>query len=603
MSKTNRTGGKERRRKVWGLPPTSGSPSSSFKSLTPVLSKAETLPLAGEPPSSSGRVAPSYKSRIAACVLLLPAVLFLTVPHRYAPVLPSCGGTHARSNALRLESAKCPVQVEPRNVGPDWKPHEQDGYKELAVERLQGAVQVRTESFDDMGDHTDPRFEVMGNLHAYLEKTFPRVYAKLDVDKVQQYGLLLTWKGSDEKLKPIVLMAHQDTVPVNPATMDSWTYPPWSATLDDDGWMWGRGTTDCKNTLIAIFSTLDKLIEDDFEPTRTIILSSGFDEEIGGSRSARFLAQEIEARYGKDGVAFILDEGFTGIEDAYGRTLARFGTAEKGAVSLKLEVLTTGGHSSIPRGPHTGIGALARIIAALEDHPDTPRLREGNPVLQQLQCIADYGDVDKEWKKRVRNPRAWKKLGLEMAKADPIARAFLATTQAVDLIEGGVKINALPEYASASVNYRIDFLSSVNATLERINSVVEPVVKSLGLNFSSYGSHADIGNNVVRLSVIEGSGIEPAPLTPTEGPAWDLMAGTTRHIWKDAVVTPSGMVANTDTKWTWSLTPNIYRFVPSRLDQVLNFHTVDERIHVDAHLSAIEFFYKLLRNTEGWEAP
>lgn len=209
------------------------------------VSKAETLPLAGEPPSSSGRVAPSYKSRIAACVLLLPAVLFLTVPHRYAPVLPSCDGTHARSNALRLESAKCPVQVEPRNVGPDWKPHEQDGYKELAVERLQGAVQVvrpplhlsnfqlasadfgsndarpalprpstaryclalatqRTESFDDMGDHTDPRFEVMGNLHAYLEKTFPRVYAKLDVDKVQQYGLLLTWKGSDEKLKPIV---------------------------------------------------------------------------------------------------------------------------------------------------------------------------------------------------------------------------------------------------------------------------------------------------------------------------------------------------------------------------------------------------------------
>lgn len=56
-------------------------------------------------------------------------------------------------------------------------------------------------------------------------------------------------------------------------------------------------------------------------------------------------------------------------------------------------------------------------------------------------------------------------------------------------------------------------------------------------------------------------------------------------------------------QWTWSLTPNIYRFVPSRLDQVLNFHTVDERIHVDAHLSAIEFFYKLLRNTEGWEAP
>ena len=26
------------------------------------------------------------------------------------------------------------------------------------------------------------------------------------------------------------------------------------------------------------------------------------------------------------------------------------------------------------------------------------------------------------------------------------------------------------------------------------------------------------------------------------------------------------------------------------------------RIHVDAHLSSIKFFYKLIKNTEGWEA-
>jgi Gly-Xaa carboxypeptidase len=55
----------------------------------------------------------------------------------------------------------------------------------------------------------EPRFKVMGHLHEYLEKTFPAVYEKLEVEKVQEYGLLITWKGKNEKLKPIVLMARE----------------------------------------------------------------------------------------------------------------------------------------------------------------------------------------------------------------------------------------------------------------------------------------------------------------------------------------------------------------------------------------------------------
>lgn len=64
----------------------------------------------------------------------------------------------------------------------------------------------------------------------------------------------------------------------------------------------------------------------------------------------------------------------------------------------------------------------------------------------------------------------------------------------------------------------------------------------LNLTFDAYGSHADVKNNVVHLSVVEDSEIEPAPLTPTEGSAWDLIAGTTRHLWQDAIATPTGMM-------------------------------------------------------------
>lgn len=106
----------------------------------------------------------------------------------------------------------------------------------------------------------------------------------------------------------------------------------------------------------------------------------------------------------------------------------------------------------------------------------------------------------------------------------------------------GLCSNALPEFATASANYRINFLSSVNATLERLITVLRPTVDSFNLTFDVLGSHANIDNNVVRFNVLPTTAHEPAPLTPATGPAWKLMAGTTRHIWEGAVVTPSGMI-------------------------------------------------------------
>ncbi|KAM0754519.1 carboxypeptidase S [Meredithblackwellia eburnea MCA 4105] len=500
--------------------------------------------------------------------------------------------------AIAKSKASCPAQPQPRNIGLDWKPEEEEGYPTKAFERLRGAIQIPTQSYDDMGaPEEDERFMFVGELGSYLETVFPLLHEKLSVELIAKYGRLYTWAGSNPSLKPIVLMAHQDVVPVNPATVDQWTYPPFGGHQDEDGWIWGRGSADCKNTLIGILAAIEQLAVEDFQPERTIILSFGFDEEIGGRRSAKPLAEAIVSKYGEDSVLLIVDEGFTGVDQAYGTTFARLGMAEKGSFSIQLDVLTPGGHSSVPPR-HTGIGILSLLLVELEKNPAKVNLVEGNPVLSYLNCAADFGDVDKKLQKRVKDPKAWKALGEELAE-DPILRAFLGTTQAADLVTAGVKVNALPELSSAKVNYRIDFLESVESEFKRITSILEPVVSSLNLTFSVQGSHASVANNVVRLDIDGEGGLEPAPLTPSKGLAFDLMGSTVRHIWEDAVVAPSGMIANTDTKHYWSLTNNIYRFVPASLDLIKNFHTVDERIHIDAHLSSIRFFYKLIRNTEG----
>lgn len=60
------------------------------------------------------------------------------------------------------------------------------------------------------------------------------------------------------------------------------------------------------------------------------------------------------------------------------------------------------------------------------------------------------------------------------------------------------------------------------------------------------------------------------------------------------------MEANTDTARMWNLTTEIFRFTPAFLSESLNQHTVDERISLRAHLTTVRFYYKLMKNTQGW---
>lgn len=61
----------------------------------------------------------------------------------------------------------------------------------------------------------------------------------------------------------------------------------------------------------------------------------------------------MEERYGKEGISFLVDEGFTGVSQDYGALVASLGMAEKGSVNVRVKVETLGGHSSVPP-VHTG---------------------------------------------------------------------------------------------------------------------------------------------------------------------------------------------------------------------------------------------------------
>lgn len=186
------------------------------------------------------------------------------------------------------DSARCPIQPEPLNVGEDWNPLEDSVYSNLAAKRLSKAVQIDTVAYDDMPmDTTDPAFDKHFVFARFIEHEYPKLISDLKHEVINNHGHLFTWEGSNPNLKPIMLMAHIDTVPVPPETLGQWKYLPFEGAITQDGtpdtpgtWIWGRGSSDCKNSLLGIYGAVERLISEGYKPERTVIISNGFDEEV-----------------------------------------------------------------------------------------------------------------------------------------------------------------------------------------------------------------------------------------------------------------------------------------------------------------------------------
>jgi Gly-Xaa carboxypeptidase len=384
-------------------------------------------------------------------------------------------------------------------------------------------------------------------------------------------------------------------VPVLKDTEYQWTHGPFSGDYDGT-YIWGRGSMDDKSTLTSVLGAIELLLETgEFKPTRTVILALGHDEERGGMRGAPALRDWLLEKYGAGSMAMLVDEG-GGIVPVWGRAFGMPGTAEKGKYDLNVTVSTRGGHSSVPPR-HTGIGLAALLVAALERNPHPMQLKEESPVWGHLQCAARYGpEVPHDLRAAVRKAVGGSKKALKaipdilfkyFAAPEPglgnMAAALLGTTQATDMIAGGVKINALPEVVTAFVNHRLDVGSSIKELQARIWDTLLPVAAEVGVALEGFGRtfKPDNAAGTVYLGSPSWSeDLEPAPISPSspDAPAWKLLAGTSRGVWAsrqsvstdgtladldeedELVMSPFLLTGNTDTRRYWDLTPNIYRW-------------------------------------------
>ncbi len=322
---------------------------------------------------------------------------------------------------------------------------------------------------------------------------------------------------------------------------------------------------------------VENLLNENYQPKRTIYLAFGHDEEIGGKKGAVLIAKLLKERNIQ--AEFVLDEGGTitdkvikGVE----KPVAVIGTSEKGYMSLELAVEDAGGHSSQPL-KQTAIGILSQAITRLEENPLPGGIRE--VTADMFTKIAP--EMDFQQKIFLANLWLFRPLVENQFAATPSGNATLRTTTAVTMFNSGVKDNILPNKATAVVNFRI----LPGDTIESVTEYVRRIVNNERVKISPFGENL----------------WNPSPVSDVSSVNFLNIEKTIRQTFPETVVAPYLVLGGTDSRHFTEISPNIYRFIPIKMnaEDLRRAHGINERVSIETYSQAIGFYYNLIKNSES----
>ena len=448
--------------------------------------------------------------------------------------------------------------------------------RKAACDRLATAIRIRTVATSSTADVAP--FEALRN---HIEVSFPKVHTTLERERIGRHGLLYTWRGSDPNAKPVLLMAHQDVVPVDESALALWEHPPFAGVIAD-GYIWGRGTLDVKSGVFGILEGAEKLIEDGFRPTRTVYFSFGHDEEVGGLDGAQRTAALLRNRGVR--LEVTIDEGGIighGLVPGVSTPVALIGVAEKGYVSLELSTKGEGGHSSMPP-PNTAVGVIAQAVTRLEANPFPTHMEHSGRFFEYVGPKMPF-----HMKIIFANLWLFRPIVQAILSGKNTMNATIRTTTAATMFNAGVKDNVLPAEAKAIVNFRI----IPGDTIARVIEYVKKTIDDPRVAVAAMSEDGKVG-----------FGTEPSPVSDVHAPSFHALANTIRGVANDPELTvaPYLVVGATDSRYLTDISDNVYRFLFNHIgpDDIPRIHGTNERIAVDNYVQTITFYYALIKNLQ-----
>ncbi|MEZ5550632.1 MAG: M20/M25/M40 family metallo-hydrolase [Pseudomonadales bacterium] len=271
-------------------------------------------------------------------------------------------------------------------------------------------------------------------------------------------------KGDGSKL-PILIMAHTDTVNVDPA---KWQVPPFSATRAG-GYVYGRGTVDDKDNLVSALMAMLTLKRLNIPLERDVIFLAESGEEGATQVGIEYMVNNhldaIEAE-------FCYAEG-GGVTRQNGKVgYAAVQTMEKIPRAIALTATGPAGHGSVPLMDNA-ILHLAEAVSAVGQWRIPIRLNETTRTyFERLAAISSPEDAQRYMD--VLHPDAAIRNAADdyFRRHEPRHASMLRTSISPTIFEGGYRVNVIPSDATATLDTRLEPTEDAEAFLEQVRGVI-----------------------------------------------------------------------------------------------------------------------------------
>jgi acetylornithine deacetylase/succinyl-diaminopimelate desuccinylase-like protein len=322
-------------------------------------------------------------------------------------------------------------------------------------------------------------------------------------------SLVVRYRGDGSGGKPIAFIAHMDVVT---AKRSDWQRDPYVLT-EENGFFYGRGTSDVKQEVALLTETFLRLKAAGFVPKRDLIIAFSGDEETAQATARDLVTahrQLVDAEFALngDGGGGVLSEGSAKPLIFYVQG------AEKSSAAYLLTTHNPGGHSSEPR-PDNAIYELADALKAVQGYQFPVQWNEwtlGDFKAASRVTQGPLGEAMAHFAADPGNAAA----AAEIAK-NPAFIGRIRTTCVATMLTGGHAENALPQSATATVNCRIFPGTGAADVQKTLQGLVGPKV-DVKQGYDALVSDAspmrpDIMNAVAKAVAAADPG---APVVPTQ---------------------------------------------------------------------------------------
>jgi acetylornithine deacetylase/succinyl-diaminopimelate desuccinylase-like protein len=355
--------------------------------------------------------------------------------------------------------------------------------------------------------------------------------------------------GADRALPPLLVHAHLDVVPADPA---EWTVPPFAGEIRD-GFVWGRGAVDMKDMCATLLTMLSRWSAAGTVPRRDIVLAFVADEEDKGEWGAHWLVDHHPDLFADCAAAIGESGGYTvRAATAAGEPVRLYpvATAERGTSHMKLTATGRAGHGSRRNNDNaviTLINGLSRLAAHTWPVHLTPAVRAFlDAAGPALGIEVDENDIDATLRR--------------LGPAAKIIENTVRNSTTPTVLSAGYKVNVIPGVATGLVDTRI------------LPGTEEDMVAELDRL---------LGPDITREHLQH----QPPVQAPVKSTWFDAMAEALTTFDPEGIVVPFCMGGGTDAKAFAQLDMDCFGFAPLYLpegfDHRLMAHGVDERVPVE----------------------